>query len=102
MDRRMFKRKRIHRPVDYPASDWPHRHFTGNLSAGGTQILSGERIKPGVRMKFSFDLDEDNRIDLTGEVVDSGEEGLRVKFLDPASDVKRVLASFVDPPEDPY
>ncbi len=100
MERRKFKRKKLHRPVDYPASDWPHRHFTADISAGGAQILSEDHIKPGVRMKFSFDLAEEKQIDLFGEVVNSGERGLRVRFLSPASDVKKVIASFINEPEE--
>lgn len=96
MEKRRFIRKSFRAPVDYPSPHWPYQHFIDNISAGGMQIHTLDRIDPGVELKLSFDLPNRHHMDIRGKVVHAGKDGLGVRFLFPEKFQKARLSQLID------
>lgn len=95
------KRKHVRKPyfsvVDYGPQDVTYTDFIQNISAGGVFIGTGAPLSAGQELSISFPLPISGEpVNLTGEVVWVGDEGMGVKFKMASNQQETLIKSLVD------
>ena len=95
--KRRHQRKPYFSTVDYVVQDDSHTDFTQNVSTGGVFIGTAASLSVGEEIALSLLLPvTQENIDVSGEIVWAGEEGIGVKFNWSDGLQKRRIKKLVD------